>query len=212
MADTPMDLIAGRYVKVREMREADAALVVEWRNRDDVKKWLIRWEPLTVDAQLRWFRGARAQGDMLFMFESIQGAAVGTGSIYGLDRPRTCAQWGRLCAAQIAGSALSILEACYLVHRICFEILGMRRLYGSLTSDNKSSYRLNRFLGYVEEGRRRKHFAHPDGYKDVIELGLLAEEFRQERSSIEPKLYRHQPAPEIATARADLIRKILSRE
>jgi RimJ/RimL family protein N-acetyltransferase len=206
-----MELVTGRYARVREMREADAPLIVEWRNRDDVRRWLIRWQPLTVDSQVRWFRAARAQGDILFMFESIQGAPVGTGSIYELDRLRTIAQWGRLCAARIAGAAQPMLDACYLVHRICFEVLGMLRLHGSLISDNKASYRLNRFLGYVEEGRRRKHCAHPDGYKDVIELGLLAEEFREQRPSIEAKLYRDHAVPEIGTARAEVIREVLSR-
>src|SRR5262249_22541354 len=64
-------------------------------------------------------------------------APVGTGSIYELDRVRTSAQWGRLCAARIAGSAQSILEACYLVHRICFEVLGMQGLHDSLISGNR---------------------------------------------------------------------------
>jgi len=76
----------------------------------------------------------------------------------------------------------------------------MQRLHGSLISGNGASYRLNRFLGYVEEGRRRKHCVHPDGYNDVIALGLLVDEFREQRPSMKPKLYWHQAAPEITTA------------
>jgi len=38
------------------------------------------------------------------------------------------------------------------------------------------------------------------------------DEFRQQRPSMEPKLYRHQAAPEITTARAELIRKVRFRE
>jgi len=204
------ELLRGAYASIREMVDSDAELIVEWRNRDDVKKWLIRWEPLTRDAQLRWFHSAKAQGDLLLMFETSEGKPVGTGSIYGFDRLRTSAEWGRLCAAEIAGQPHPMVEACYLVHRICFDVLGMRRLHGALAAENKRSYRLNRFLGYEEEGFRRKHWAHPDGYQDVIELGLFVDEFRAQRATIERKLYARQGIPEITAGYAQLIKDVLS--
>lgn len=204
-------LLGGAYASIREMTATDAPLIVAWRNRDDVKKWLIRWEPLTLEAQLKWFEGARAQGDLLLMFETLDGEAVGTGSIYGFDRLRLSAEWGRLCAARIGGQPHPMMEACYLVHRICFEVLGMRRLHGALASENSRSYRLNNSLGYVQEGFRRKHWAHPEGYQDVIEIGLFSEEFGKQRPMIEKRLYRDHPLPEITDERAELIRRALSR-
>jgi RimJ/RimL family protein N-acetyltransferase len=195
MSTDGTELIRGTYVTLREMREADAPLIVAWRNRDDVKRWLIRWEPLTLEAQIRWFRGAKAQGDILLMFETAGGEPVGTGSVYGFDRPRKCAEWGRLCAARISGQPHPMIEACYLVHRLCFEVLGVWRLHGALASNNRASYRLNRFLGYADEGLRRQHWAYPDGYRDVIELGLLAEDFACQRPAIEARLYRDLPVP-----------------
>ncbi len=104
-----------------------------------------------------------------------------------------------------------MMEACYLVHRICFEVLGMHRMYGALASENKSSYRMTRFLGYVQEGLRRKHWTHPDGFfDDVIVVGLFADEFQQQKRTIEQRLYPELPIPPITDEQAVRIRGLVA--
>ncbi|MCH8165463.1 MAG: GNAT family N-acetyltransferase, partial [Planctomycetes bacterium] len=145
------------------------------------------------------------------MFETLDGDPVGTGSIYELDRLRSSAQWGRLCAARLAGHPHPMMEACYLVHRICFEVLGIHRMYGALASENKSSYRMTRFLDYAQEGLRRKHWIHPDGFfDDVIVVGLFADEFQQQKRTIEQRLYPELPIPPITDEQAVRIRGLVA--
>ena len=119
---------------------------------------------------------------------------------------------GRLCAAQLSGNPHALVEACYLVHRICFEVLGLRRLSVAVVSENLVSLRLNRMLGYVEEGVQRKHWQHPSGVlEDVVLLGLFPEEFEAQRPVIERLLYRNQPAPVRAPGRVESIRIALGK-
>ncbi len=87
----------------------------------------------------------------------------------------------------------------------------MRRMYGALASENKSSYRMTRFLGYVQEALRRKHWAHPDGFfDDVIVVGLFADEFQQQKRTIEQRLYRDLPIPQITHEQAVRIRGLVA--
>ena len=206
-------LLAGAYVSIRTMLESDAPLVVEWRNRPEVQRWVYQWQPLTVDGQRAWFRTATARGDLLFVFETLAGEAIGTGAVYDFDqRLGNAAQWGRLCAAQISGNPHALVEACYLVHRLCFEVLGLRRLSGTVVSENHVSRRLNRVLGYVEEGVQRRHWLHPSGVlEDVVLLGIFPDEFEKQRPAIEKLLYRNQPAPVIAPEKMEAIRLALGR-
>ena len=206
-----VELLRGAHVSLREMDEDDAQLVVAWRNGPESSKWLIQWEPLTVQAHLEWFRAAKQRGDLLIMFDALDAEPVGTTSIYYFDRPKTSAQWGRLCAAQVGRHPHSILEGCYLVHRLCFEALGMFRLHGELVSENQRSDRFCAFLGYVKEGLRRKHWAHPCGYYDVIQIGIFPEEFEAHRKDVEAKLYPDTAVPEITLVDVKRIRAILGR-
>lgn len=201
-------LLRGRFASVREMEESDAARLAAWRSREEVRRFLYGFDPPTPESQLQWFRRARANGDILLMFDALDGEPVGTVSLYGLDRRlgRT-AEWGRLLAARIAERPHSLAEACYLVHRVWFEVLGMRRLVTHMLVANGRSVRMAHFLGYLDEGLRRQHWEHPDGHcEDVIEMGLLAEDFEAAKPTIEKRLYRALPVPDISEDCARAIR------
>jgi RimJ/RimL family protein N-acetyltransferase len=184
-----MTLIEGRYAFVREMEEEDASIVVEWRNSTDVARWLVQWKPLSVEEHLAWFKAARLR-DVLMMFCTRNGQAIGTASFYGFDHKRTCAEWGRVCSVRETSKFLGVVECCYLAHRLAFEQLGLCRLHCACAADNMSSIRFNVRLGYVQEGYRRKHLLTADGYRDVVEWGMFPDEFLKAQVVLEKLLYR----------------------
>lgn len=69
--------------------------------------------------------------------------------------------------------------------------LGAHRIYGMPRADNVHAVRCYREQGFIEEGRMRKHYPHPDGhYEDAHVFGMLAEEFIHERSARPPERIR----------------------
>lgn len=208
MASDRRELIRGRHVSLRLMEESDAPHIVAWRNRPDTTRWLTQWEPLTIESHLAWMESRRQAGDLLLMYDALDGAPVAMTSLQDFDRPKTSAEWGRLVAASIGRNGHAILEGCYLLHRMLFGALGMFRLIGAVPTTNERPYRLYRFLGYRKEGVRRKHWVHSDGtYFDVIEIGVFEEEFEAARSEVEAKLYPDGSLPELGPDRVALIRE-----
>jgi RimJ/RimL family protein N-acetyltransferase len=201
-------LVIGKRVRLREMSESDAPAIVEWRNRPEVAHWLIQFEPLTVEAHLRWFAKAGVAGDLLVVFTLHDGTPIGTGSLYGFDRPRTCAEWGRLCNAGKAEHGPAIMEGSYLVHRLGFELLGMKRTFCGCSSENAAALRLNRFLGYVDEGLRRQHLWAAEGYRDMVEFGMLASDFVQRRPEIERLQYLRSSPPNPTAVAHELAKRL----
>jgi UDP-4-amino-4,6-dideoxy-N-acetyl-beta-L-altrosamine N-acetyltransferase len=190
--------LAGRTVSVREMTANDAPLIVAWRNDPETARRLVQWEPLTVEAHLRWFERARAQETLLVFVDRGQ-APVGAGAFYAFDHPRRMAEWGRLCFAPGA-SVLFALEASYLAHRIAFDVLALVRLHCGCAVDNTPAVKLNETLGYKREGLRRRHLATPTGVLDVVEFGMFPDEFN--RREIERLMYHGSPPPQPAQARS----------
>src|SRR5262249_27936277 len=125
---TPAYLCEGKFALVREMTEGDAAIVVHCRNQPEVAHWLVQLAPPTLEQHLCWFR-SRQREDALFVFDLPDRTPIGTGSLYGFDRLRTSAEWGRVCSVARIQYALAMLEGCYLVHRLAFELLGLKRLH-----------------------------------------------------------------------------------
>jgi UDP-4-amino-4,6-dideoxy-N-acetyl-beta-L-altrosamine N-acetyltransferase len=205
-----VELVRGKYVLLRLTEESDAEWIVQWRNQPDSARWLNQWKPLTVEEHMEWFRRARERGDLLLFFESLDGTPVGCTSVFNFDHVGTSAEWGRLFSARRGGGSSRILEACYLLHRMCFDALGFFRLYGHVWIDNDRAWRLYQFLGWVQEGVRRKHALSPDGYHDVLVIGVFPDEFSAQRKAIEEKLYGFEPAPVITDSEAARLRGIVS--
>ena len=206
--DPTKELVSGRRVRLREMRESDAPHVVEWRNRPEIREWLIQWKPLTVDSHLRWHAKRVEAGDLFLVFETLDGQPVGSSSLQDFDAMGKSAEWGRLCSARMGGHPLGILEGCYLLHRLCFGALQMFRLHGAVAAENERAWRLYQFLGWRDEGLRRKHWPKPDGtHFDVRVIGLFADEFEAARAPVEAKLYGDEaPVPVITPEDAARIR------
>ena len=204
-----MELIRGQYCIVREMEVADAASIVEWRNRPDASRWLVQWAPLTIQEHSAWFAKA-IQQDLIFVFCDLTGNLVGTASLYDFDRHRTSAQCGRVCTIGTKSASTPLREGCYLIHRIAFEILKVQRIYCNVSPHNYPSLFLTGLLGYIQEGFRRRHQLTPNGYKDVVEFGLFPDEFSVARRALEGMLYSHNSPPDLSSA-ASTIAEALKR-
>jgi diamine N-acetyltransferase len=187
--------IRGKFASVRMMDESDAPNVVVWRNRPDAARYLIQWKPLTVESHLDWFRRT---GDWEFnvMFEGPSGAPIGCGGFWGFDLKVTTAEWGRLVTAGDAGNPSGLMEAGYLAHRIMFELLGFIRIYCGAADTNTTSQKYAEFLGYQKEGFRRAHVNTPFGRYNIVEYGMLAEEFQQRSAFLNRFFYRDKGIPE----------------
>ncbi|MEE9139345.1 MAG: GNAT family N-acetyltransferase [Alphaproteobacteria bacterium] len=77
--------------------------------------------------------------------------------------------WGKRAAVRGAAVVMDFL----------FETLGAHKLVGRVYSGNRSAIALNKLGGLREEGVLREHeWVPPDGWRDIVLMGLLREEWR----------------------------------
>jgi len=77
--------------------------------------------------------------------------------------------WGK----GIASEAIDILT------KFAFKKVGLNKLTAGMYIENISSMRAFEKVGFTKEGLRKKHYNLNDKYVDVIELGLLSEQYNQ---------------------------------
>jgi RimJ/RimL family protein N-acetyltransferase len=185
--------IHGKYSSVRLQQESDADNLVAWRNRPDAARWLVQWEPLTMDVHLAWFRRVRDHALLLVFEDRSTRLANGASNFYNFDRLGNSVEWVGLLSD---GKPGGLLEACFLCHRILFELLGFERTYSGTAEPNTASRRCAEFIGYKQEGLRRSHLAAPHGIYNVVEYGLLAAEFQERTAYLTKFFYAGKEAPE----------------
>lgn len=71
-------------------------------------------------------------------------------------------------------------KALRLVKFFAFEQLGYHRLELDVVSSNQRAQYLYRSEGFVDEGRLREAYKTPSGYKDLLLLSLLEDEYKQQ--------------------------------
>lgn len=68
-------------------------------------------------------------------------------------------------------------EASFLILKHAFDSLNLERIYSGTTVENIGGQKLMEAMGMVKEGVRRNHIYKNSKYLDIIEYGVLRDEF-----------------------------------
>jgi diamine N-acetyltransferase len=79
---------------------------------------------------------------------------------------------------ELARGVPAAVEAMKLLYEFAFDTLKLRRMHGTIASDNKAMYKWQTYLGMKEEGRLREHYFINNHFQDAICVGLLEDEYR----------------------------------
>jgi UDP-4-amino-4,6-dideoxy-N-acetyl-beta-L-altrosamine N-acetyltransferase len=157
---------------IRPMSHQDLRVVLEWRNHENVRRYMYTQHEIRMEEHSEWF--ARASVDPkrhLLIFEKnsqplgfVNISEIASGGI---------AEWGFYTAPdapQGTGSALGRVTLDY-----AFLSLGLHKICGQAIELNERSIQFHLKLGFLNEGVLQKH--HFDGklYHNVWCFGLLSE-------------------------------------
>jgi RimJ/RimL family protein N-acetyltransferase len=150
MPPSEMPLRAPR-VALRLLAREDLAMTLAWRNRDDVRRWFLHSDVLTLAQHESWFETHQAGDDaLMFIVEELATRApVGQVSIYNIDREVGEAEVGRFIAAQNASGKGFIREAIVALLEFAFGELNLSRVFLEVYADNERAIRLYESVGFV---------------------------------------------------------------
>jgi UDP-4-amino-4,6-dideoxy-N-acetyl-beta-L-altrosamine N-acetyltransferase len=175
------DLIVGRKVALRGFEEKDITKLVQWRNDPSVNRHFFEYEPSTVEKQRRWLEAVSSRDDeKFFIISNLQGEAIGTVGLNGINYRSRHAEWGRFMIGdkRYLGKGYA-LEAMHLSIRYAFSHLNLHRLYLMVFEWNKRARSMYERFGFRREGILRDHVFRDGKYLDVVVYGLLVQEFRK---------------------------------
>ena len=173
-------MILGKRIRLRAIEIDDLPLLQQWRNEPQIYECFYEHEPLSLAMQRRWFDGFLQRNDEKFWIaETIKKPRpIGTICLTHIDVRNRKAELGRVLIAPAAfrGGGYG-RELCELALRYAFEHLNLHRVYLDVFADNAAAVTLYRRLGFVEEGRLRRHIYAQGQYRDVLVFALLEEEY-----------------------------------
>lgn len=183
-------MIAGKKVRLRRPpdRGPEHEFLVDWRNDPANKPFFNDEEPLSLDSHLAWWDGVRKDPKQRFylietvdMVEGFVSELIGTTSLFDIDWRNRTAQYGRLLIIPGYRTRGFASEAEFLLLDYAFNHLNLHKVWTDILAYNEAALALHAKFKFKDEGRLCQHVFKGGKYVDVILLGLLAEEFRDQR-------------------------------
>jgi RimJ/RimL family protein N-acetyltransferase len=180
-------MLRGERVGLRARREADVPILhaelhedVALRSRTDTAPW----RPISLDSTESPFR-VRPLVDDVVSFSVVELASdelAGAAVLWGIDNHSRLAHLGLGLRPAFRGRGLGTDIVRVLCH-YGFAVRGLNRLQVETLADNEAMLRAAERAGFVREGTLRRSAWVIGQFIDEVLLGLLADEWRECRTT-----------------------------
>lgn len=176
-------------LELRPVTDADVDRILEYRNRPEVTRWLLRTEVEPAAFRAAW-RSAATNPDDHSVAVVLDGVVIGTVSVEvvdGMGQPgmpsRTEANLGYVFDPEYGGRGYAS-EAVTVMVAHAFDRLGVRRITAGCFADNLASVRILEKVGMRREQHGVGDSWHDElGWVDGYTYALLAEDWRRRRDA-----------------------------
>jgi RimJ/RimL family protein N-acetyltransferase len=177
-------MIFGRTIRLRAIEPTDLDRFVEWFNDPEVNHHLMRFLPMSMQAEKDWYEKLQEQQEesrplALDAREGDQWVHIGSCGLDDIDRRSRKAELGIAIGEKRYWDRGYGSDAVGTLLRHGFETLNFHRVYLYVFEDNERAIKVYLNQGFQEEGRLRAHSYRKGRYRDMIVMGILRREWEE---------------------------------
>jgi RimJ/RimL family protein N-acetyltransferase len=173
----------GNKVTIRPITRDDTDHIVLWRNNSSVLQNFIDQTRITPEIHSAWLEKKVLTGEVYQFIIQDNETKRDVGSVFlrDIDTYHLHGEYGVFIGDDACRGRGLGTEACLLICRFAFEQLGLNRVFLRVIASNTAAIRSYEKVGFVQEGVFRKHVKLNGAWCDLIFMGLLKEEFENEK-------------------------------
>jgi UDP-4-amino-4,6-dideoxy-N-acetyl-beta-L-altrosamine N-acetyltransferase len=153
--------------------------VRQWRNSEDVKRYMYSQNEISKAQQKNWFDSISVDPNKVYWIIQFQEREVGLAYIVDINKTFQKAIWGfYLGDADARGFGVGI-AAMVLGLNYAFQKLNLNKMICEALEMNIAAIRLYEKLGFRREAYFREHVIINDQAHNVISLGLLKSDWEK---------------------------------
>jgi RimJ/RimL family protein N-acetyltransferase len=177
-------MIFGETIRLRAIEPADLERFVEWFNDPEVTHHLMRFLPMSMQAEQEWFERLQKQEEesrplALDAKEGDRWVHIGACGLHGIDWRVRRAELGIAIGDKRYWNRGFGSDAVRTLLRHGFATLNLHRVYLYVFEDNERALKIYQRQGFQEEGRLRDHSYRKGSYRDMIVMGILRSEWEE---------------------------------
>jgi RimJ/RimL family protein N-acetyltransferase len=189
-------------IVLRELERSDVPTINRWRNdRALVARLGAPFRRVNIDTDLDWYArylSSRSTQVRCAVCTRASSRLVGLASLTHIDPVHRSAEYHIMIGPVRARGRGAGTAATREMLRHAFEDLNLHRVYLSVLEDNREAVALYEKMGFTHEGRSRQAVYKDGRYRDMLQMAILAGEYRARAAARSPRASR--PTTDTATA------------
>lgn len=175
-------------IQLRDLKSNDKDMILQWRNKPEVAKYMYTDHDISREEHNRWFERIINAPKCRYWIIVCDQIDVGLVNIYEIDEKNQRCFWAFYVAdSSVRGKGVgSFVE--YSVLKYVFGDLKLNKLCCEVLGFNDHVVNMHKQFGFREEGIFREHIIKGDKIFDVVRLAILREEWEEEKTNIKNRL------------------------
>lgn len=171
--------LVGERLYLRSLEVADAPVVVNWINDEEVARTLKHRQPISLAHEEDFIRNCNKNPDDLVLGIVLKEGdrLIGSTGLHRIDRINRSAMFGILIGAKELWNQGHGTAATRLMVRHAFETLNLNRVWLHVYEFNPGGVRAYEKAGFQKEGLLRQDVFRDGRYWDTIGMGVLRAEW-----------------------------------
>ncbi|MGH3350754.1 MAG: GNAT family N-acetyltransferase [Nocardioides sp.] len=168
--------LAGDRVRLRELRDADLPMLVDWWRSPDVAVFNDRIQPRPdkpLEEMYRQWSDNGAASGAGFCVETVDGDLIGHVALWGAEGRNRCATFGIMIGPEHQSQRLGS-EATQIMVNYGFNELGLHRIELMVNADNDRAIAAYRRAGFEREGLFRSKLFYGGRFHDQVFMAALS--------------------------------------
>lgn len=175
-------------VSLRLATAADADRMLDWRNQPEVARWMYSDHIITAEEHARFVAAALDDPTRRYWIIELDGLPVGLANLVDISRVNRKASWAYYLADPATrGKGVGAFVEVWVLDHV-FRELGLHKLCCEVLIENEAVWKMHESFGFVREALYRAHVWKAGQPRDVVGLGILADEWAAARPASAARL------------------------
>ncbi len=169
--------MSGQNKVFRKIRESDLEMIMNWRMRPNITKFMYTDPKLTIEDQKKWYEKITKKDDAFYWLFEVEGEPVGLVSLVDWDKVNSIIHTGGYIAEKKGRTLQNIIDMNMNLYDFVFTELGVNKAAFEIMENNMSQVQWMKRIGATIEGTLRQAIMKNGEYYDLYLLSFLKEEW-----------------------------------
>lgn len=163
--------------KFIKLREEHLEMVLNWRTKEDVTRYMITDIEYNLDNQKKWFNKISNSVSDKYWIITFNDKPIGVISLNDIDYKNKRTRWGYYIGEEEYRMYGAVIP--HYLYNYVFETLGLIKINAEVLEGNENVIKINLLHGYREVGVLKRHVCKNNEFYDLFLLELSKEDWKK---------------------------------